>query len=239
MTDTAEKKESGPSLLYQQAGRRIKERRKALNISQTKMAEMLDISYQQVQKYENGLNQLSLGRLLQFASALNVPPDYFYEGITIDAGIGESIESDVISRNRTRPLGIMLIEDSPADALLFERALQPYREDVALKCVSDTEKVMEHLKNETSQGDHTDIIILDLNLPKINGVDLLKSLKSNSQTAQIPVIIFTNSISRREMAECYSLGCSGFVQKSFEFEDYKASVDSIIKYWLRTAALPL
>ena len=83
-----------------------------------------------------------------------------------------------------------------------------------------------------------EIVILDLNLPKISGMQLLKEIKSNSQTASLPVLILTNSISKKEMTEAYRLGASGFIQKSIDFEEYREAIETLVMYWSKVVALP-
>ncbi len=223
--------------LYSQVGQRMRERRKQLNISQGRLAEMLGISYQQVQKYETGQNQLALGRMLQFSSILNVSPDYFYEGLNPDE-IGIGIETDVIQRERSRPLRVLLVEDSPADALLFQKMIQPIEQDIQLHCISESDTVMQYLYQSEQAAQSPDLIILDLNLPKLNGLQLLKAIKSTAQTQVLPTLILTNSISKREMQEAYRLGCAGFIQKSLDLATYKESVLGTVHYWSKIVALP-
>jgi CheY-like chemotaxis protein/DNA-binding XRE family transcriptional regulator len=219
--------------IYLHVGNRIRERRKTLGISQTRIAELMGISYQQVQKYETGTNQISLTRLLQFAHILNVAPEHFYEGVSVDGMIGTAVESDLIQKSN-RELHVLLVEDNPGDAMLFERALKSSGLRVRFSCLSDTERLLETV----GQRQPPDLVILDLNLPRISGLQLLKDMKSNSQIAHIPAVILTNSVSRREMMEAYRLGASGFIQKSMSFEEYKENIDTVMNYWLKVVALP-
>lgn len=223
---------------YRQLGHRIKERRKSLRISQEKLGEMMGISYQQVQKYESGASQLSVDRLLLLAHILNVPPSFFYEGFNI--ADGEKIESDVICRERSNPLQILLVEDNPADALLFSKAAESSREEISLHCINNSETVMDYIRHaESKHGKPTpDLVILDLSLPKITGLQLLKQIKQDSSTQELPVLILTNSISKKEMQEAYRLGASGFIQKSIDVDEYKSSISTMINYWSKVVALP-
>lgn len=224
--------------LQNEVGNRIRQRRRALEISQARLAEIMGLSYQQVQKYESGANQLTLSKLLQFAQALNVEPSYFYEGIT-PAELAEEPAGDVIRRHRRGPLRLLLVEDSPADALLFAKAIEPFGDEVALECMSDSELVMDYLGRAAAAPEKAvELVILDLSLPKISGLQLLKTIKGNSQTAIIPTLILTNSISRREMQEAYRLGAAGFMQKSAQLAEYRASIETVIRYWLKVVALP-
>lgn len=225
--------------LQSEVGNRIRQRRKSLDISQAKLAELIGTSYQQIQKYESGINQLTLGKLLQFAQTLNVDPSYFYEGILLEDLAAEKEENDVIAKRRGRPLNILLVEDNPADALLFSKAAEQFATLTNITCLNDTELVMDTLSRQAAMPDQAiDLVILDLSLPKINGLQLLKTLKSNSQTAMLPCLILTNSISRREMLEAYRLGAAGFIQKSLQLEDYRKTIETVIRYWLEVVALP-
>jgi len=233
--DSSKQAEGKSNEIYVHVGNRIRDRRKTLGISQTRIAELMDLSYQQIQKYETGTNQISLARLLQFARLLNVSPEYFYEGISLDETIGKAVESDLIQRSYRRPLQVLLVEDNPGDALLFERAMQAVEGRVNFSCLSDTEKLMEVLGSKQAP----DLVILDLNLPRISGLQLLKDIKSNSQTAHVPVVILTNSVSRRELMEAYRLGAAGFIQKSISFEEYSENMQAVMEYWLKVVALPV
>ncbi len=209
-----------------------------LRMNQTQLAKLLGVSYQQVQKYETGENQVSVSRLLQFAGILNVPPGYFYEGLKLDDMIGVQIDSDVIQKVRTEPLRILLVEDNASDVILFRKALP--ETEMSLHHIQDAETVMDYLQNcEAKYGkQRPDIIILDLSMPKIGGMQLLKSVKKNPQLSEIPVIILTNSISKREMQEAYRVGAAGFIQKSVQMEEFRESLDIALNYWSRVVALP-
>lgn len=230
----------GLGSFHSEVGGRIKARRKAMEISQSRLAELMGSSYQQIQKYENGTNQLTLGKLLQFANAMNVEPSYFYDGIPVEVLSSEDdSQSDVITRRKDKLLHILLVEDSPADALLFSKAASEFDEQIKLHCINNTELVMDYLSRQSgSTNQSVDLVVLDLSLPKISGLQLLKMIKNNSQTAFIPCIILTNSISRSEMLEAYRLGAAGFVQKSAQLSPYRHSIETVIRYWLEVVALP-
>jgi CheY-like chemotaxis protein/DNA-binding XRE family transcriptional regulator len=227
-------------LVYSYIGQRIKERRKLLKMNQTQLAQMMGFSYQQMQKYENGSSEVSVSKLLQFAKILNVPPEYFYEGAPTSDEIGETIDSNIIQRTRTEPLNILLVEDNPADVILFKKAMSSSSEPVNVHVIHDAEMVQDFLRNHTEKYGKPapDIILLDLSLPKITGMQLLKYIKKNPQTMDTPVIVLTNSIHKKELREAYSNGASGFIQKSVELEEYSSAIDITIKYWANVVALP-
>lgn len=226
--------------IYVFIGQRIKERRKLLNLSQSELAEMMGFSYQQMQKYETGASHVSTGKLLLFAKILNVPPSYFYDGINLDEGIGKRLDSHLIQKARTEPLRMLLVEDNPADVLLFKKALSSCSDPADMHVIHDPEAVMDFLLNhEMRFGQKApDMIVLDLSLPKISGIELLKSIKKNSKTMAVPVIILTNSISVKDMMESYREGAAGFIQKSLDMEEYTESLNVVVKYWSKIVALP-
>ncbi len=229
------------STVYTYVGQRIRERRKLLRLSQAQLAEMMGFSPQQMQKYETGVNQLSVSKLLQFAKILNVPPLFFCEGVNLDDEIGEGIVTDVIQKVRTEPLHVLLVEDSPADVILFRKALSMCSEQVDLQVIHDSETVGDYLKNHHEKYGKAspDLVILDLSLPKITGLQLLKSMKNNSETVEIPVIILTNSISKKEMKEAYRTGAAGFMQKSVDMDQYMESIETAMRYWSKVMSLPV
>jgi CheY-like chemotaxis protein/DNA-binding Xre family transcriptional regulator len=221
-------------------GQRIKERRKVLKLSQGELAQAMGLSHQQIQKYESGANQISITRMLQFAKILNISPSYLHEGIELHDRIGASVETDLIQKGRSHALEVTLIEDVQSDMLLFKKALQKIEGDVVLHHIDDAEMVMDFLQNHSTKYGkrRPDIVILDLSMPKVSGMQLLKFIKRNPRLMDLPVIILTNSISKKELQEAYKLGAAGFIQKSIELRDFRESIESTIHYWTKVVALP-
>ena len=221
-------------------GNKIKERRKQLKLSQQDLAKILSISYQQVQKYESGDTSTTLVRLFQIASALNATTEFFLEGAPSDEDIGEKIKSETISRARGRALEILLVEDNSGDQLLFRKAIEMCAEEVSVNVISDSEKVSDYLSNTKSKyGQETpDLVLLDLSMPKVSGMDILKQIKKNQAISHIPVIIVTNSVRTTDMEQCYKLGAAGFVLKSTDFDAYVKMISLFVEYWSKVIILP-
>lgn len=229
-----------PNSVYIHIGQRIKDRRKLLKLNQSELAELMGFSYQQMQKYENGTSHVSAGKILLFAKILNVPPSFFYDGLQLDEHIGKRIESEVIQKTRTEPLHILLIEDNPADVILFRKALNICTEHVEVEIIHDSEAVMESLRTYQTKfkRKQPDIIVLDLSMPGLPGMEVLKAIKKHHKTTELPVIIHTNSVSVRDMVESYRQGAAGFIQKSVDLEEYVESLDIFVRYWTKIMALP-
>lgn len=222
-------------------GQRIRERRKLLKLSQSELAEMMGFSYQQMQKYETGSSHVSASKLLLFAKILNVPPNYFYDGINLEKPIGKRLDSHLIQKTRTEPLHILLIEDNPGDVILFKKSLDRCPEPTKVNVIYDSETVMDVLYNyDIRHGRKSpDIIVLDLSLPRISGMELLKSIKKHPKTLELPVIILTHSVNVKDMVESYREGAAGFIQKCVDISEYEESVAVTVKYWSKTVVLPL
>ncbi len=76
-----------------------------------------------------------------------------------------------------------------------------------------------------------DIILLDLNMPKINGIEFLSILKNDPELLHIPTIILTTSDNRKDILECYRIGISGYILKPLKYEDYVAKIEITLSYW--------
>lgn len=228
------------SVLDNYVGSRIRERRKQLKLSQSELADILGISYQQVQKYESGQTQITLSRLFQIARALNANPAYFHEGAPLETNSPNVKATTIITHPRVKKLEILLVEDSAGDELLFRKAVERFGDFVNITSINQPEKVMGYIA--TCGSNHTsalpDLAVMDINMPKISGLDLLKSIKNSPATSHIPVVMLTNSVRVDEMEKCYKLQASSFIQKPASFDDYEKVVSNVVEYWSKTAVLP-
>jgi len=226
--------------VYAYIGRRIRERRKLLKLSQSELAELMGFSYQQMQKYETGISHVSAGKLLLFARILNVPPNYFFEGLKLEGALGTRIDASVIQRQRVKPFTVMLVEDNPSDVILFKKALAECEGPAEVQTFHDAEGAMDFLVNHDVKfsQDLPDLVVLDLSLPKVGGLEVLKRIKKHPQLAELPVVILTNSISMNDMMSAYRHGAAGFIQKSVDLSEYMDCMVVVMKYWSKIVALP-
>lgn len=215
-------------------GQKIKQRRTQLSLSQADLGKLMGISAQQIQRYESGENTLNINRLIPLANFLNVRPEYFLNEVDISAG--EAPINAPISRGLKRPLRIMLVEDDPNDILLFEKALERMRSRAVCQPAQKPDEVLKTLSALPS-SDLPDIIILDLNMPRIGGIELLRQLKQ-SAFKPIPVVVMTNSVRAQDMLDCYAEQAGGFIQKSTDLYDYYRDIERIIAYWSDINTLP-
>jgi CheY-like chemotaxis protein/DNA-binding XRE family transcriptional regulator len=226
--------------LEQYVGTRIRERRRLLKLSQSELASLMGVSYQQLQKYENGVNALTLNRLIQMAQVMNAPPSYFYDGAPVTSDVATISEGETIVTERTRPLQILLVEDNSGDEILFRNAVEQCGAFSEIQVLQNPDMVIDFIQNHESKGHaRPHLIVLDINLPRMDGLTLLREIKSCETIADIPVIILTNSVRTKEMKESYRLNASGFIQKSLKYEEFCDNVAAAMNYWTRTVILPV
>jgi CheY-like chemotaxis protein len=134
---------------------------------------------------------------------------------------------------------ILLVEDNAGDVRLTREALREAEVAVDLVAVPDGEQALEFLRGEGAQRDtRPHLILLDLNLPKKNGLEVLEEIKADPELRLIPVIMLTTSSSARDIAACYDRGVNCYVVKPLELDDFTRLVQEINRFWFEVARLP-
>lgn len=137
-------------------------------------------------------------------------------------------------------IDILLIEDNPGDVRLIREVLGEGKILNQLTVLDDGEMAMRHFGalDADSQSNWPHLILLDLNLPKINGTEVLKWLKDHARFRQIPVIILTSSKSEEDVVRSYDLHANCFITKPVGLEQFMSVVRSIEHFWLTIVHLP-
>lgn len=138
---------------------------------------------------------------------------------------------------------ILLAEDDPGDQELTRRALQ---EDVVrsdLRIVGDGEELLDYLFRrgeyaDPQQSPRPDLILLDLNMPKVNGREALEQLKQDAELSRIPVVVLTTSEQEADILRSYDLGCSSYIQKPVDIDQFISAVRKLGRYWFEVVTLP-
>lgn len=138
------------------------------------------------------------------------------------------------------PIDILLVEDSPTDALLTKRALAHAKLINRLHIVDDGVKAMQFLRREAPYTDapRPHLILLDLNLPKKNGREVLAEIKASDELKTIPVIVLTSSSAEEDVMGSYKLHANSYITKPVGFEAFAEAVASIENFWLAVVTLP-
>ena len=127
-----------------------------------------------------------------------------------------------------KALNILLIEDDEIEVMKFNRVLKSFEHSHRVVEADNGEEALVILKEKVIVPD---IIVLDLNMPKISGIEFLDILKKNDALKYIPAIILTTSSNHKDLLECYRLGIAGYVLKPLKYEDYVDRIKKLIDYW--------
>lgn len=130
----------------------------------------------------------------------------------------------------SKALNILLIEDDAIEIMKFNRVLSTLNLKHKIVEANNGEEALTILKVKEVIPD---IIILDLNMPKINGIEFLKILKADDYLKYIPAVILTTSNNRKDILECYKIGIAGYLLKPLKYEDYIDRIKHLVEYWSR------
>lgn len=145
-----------------------------------------------------------------------------------------------MGREIGKPVDILLVEDSPGDVMLIEEFLSDSELRHRLHVVSDGEQAMEFVRQ---QGGHAgaprpDLVLLDLNLPKKGGTEVLREIKSDPDLKSIPVIVLTSSQSEEDVVKSYELHANAYIQKPVDFHQFVKVMRAIEDFWFTIVKLP-
>ena len=135
---------------------------------------------------------------------------------------------------------VLLVEDDPGDARLTLEALGECEVRANLHVVEDGETAISYLhkKDKYVKANRPDLILLDLNLPRMDGHQVLNKVKNDANLCEIPVVILTTSQSPDDIAHAYGLHANCYVTKPMDLDGFSAAVRSVVRFWLKTVELP-
>lgn len=136
-----------------------------------------------------------------------------------------------------RPKTILLVEDNPDDVELMLKALRKNHITNEITVVSDGAEALDFLlvagnRSENDQSGMPAVVLLDLKLPKIDGLEVLRRLRANERTRFLPVVILTSSNEEQDIVNGYSLGVNSYVRKPIDFTRFAEAVSHLGLYWL-------
>lgn len=139
-----------------------------------------------------------------------------------------------------RPIEILLVEDNPGDVELARVALADSKVTNRLRVVEDGESALDymHRRGRFSGAPRPDLVLLDLNLPKKDGREVLAELKSDPNLKRIPVVILTTSSAEEDILRTYNLHANCYITKPLDFKQFHKVIKSIENFWLSIVVLP-
>jgi CheY-like chemotaxis protein len=139
-----------------------------------------------------------------------------------------------------RPIQILLVEDSPSDAKLTLKALTLAKVANSVCHVEDGVKAMEFLRRQAGyeNSPRPDLVLLDLNLPRKDGREVLEEMKTDPELMSIPVVVLTTSKAEQDVLSSYKLHANCYITKPVNFERFIEVVQSIENFWLSVVVLP-
>lgn len=133
-------------------------------------------------------------------------------------------------------LNILLVEDDTIEVMKFNRVLRTLASKHKIIEANNGEEALRIL----STKDHIpDIIVLDLNMPKLNGLEFLSILKNDETLKYIPSIILTTSSNHKDLLECYRIGIAGYILKPLKYDDYVERITNLLNYWSNNELISL
>ncbi|HVQ93359.1 MAG TPA: response regulator [Mycobacteriales bacterium] len=133
---------------------------------------------------------------------------------------------------------ILLVEDNPDDVTLTLRALKRNNIQNEVKVASDGEEALAYLLPAVGHSITPALVLLDVNLPKLGGLDVLRRLRDDERTATLPVVVLTTSNEERDIVESYRLGANSYVRKPVVFGDFVEAARVLGLYWLLVNQAP-
>ena len=138
--------------------------------------------------------------------------------------------------NASTPVEILLVEDNPDDAEVTLRALKKHNLGNRVEWVKDGAEALHFLFGDgvpgVAGGTIPRVILLDLRLPKVDGLEVLQKIKADPRTKQIPVVVLTSSTQDQDVQKSYALGANSFVSKPVRFEEFADKVAKLGMYWM-------
>lgn len=136
---------------------------------------------------------------------------------------------------RYRPVRVLVVDDSPEDVMIAQRAFKASRVANELTIARDGQEAVDMMQNGAAPPE---LVLLDIKLPRLNGHEVLKRVRSDSRLATLPVVMLSASQRREDVVESYRLGANSYIQKPVAFGRFQEILEVFATYWFEVATLP-
>ena len=232
--DTQEEENLRPLDVF--LGQKLHDFRKRVGWALAELGKKVGVSHHQIHKYEKAYSHISAAMLFKFAQLFEISPNAFFDGFLSPPDL---LKEGMTSFKQKEVIHILLIEGSSSDEFLTRKALENWEHQLSFYCLRDSDEAFNFLrhKNSIAPFPRPDIILLDLNLPKVNGLDILKSIKQDREIQDIPVIVLTHSLDKMDRVNAYKNHASGFIRKSFDFNIFRKNLQTTLHYWIEAVVI--
>jgi hypothetical protein len=218
-------------------GERILECLKKAGWTLEELALKLDMPLRHMQKYVQGNVRIPSTILFKIAEALNLSLSYFYEGYEGLPVLQK--ETAEVRNKRLLAFNILVATNEISNELLIREVAAELEVKMNLCIIYDGKKLLEFLKSltELSQPLRPDLILIEKNLLKVGGLDVLREVKKNKDIQDVPIVVISDNSSQSDMLECYKNYASGYIVKSPDIQRFKIQIKNVLEYW-STICLP-
>ena len=221
-------------------GFQLRKHRQKRNMTLHDVSDALGISYQQVQKYEQAISRVSASTLYKLTKLYEIDIGNFFEEVDSEASLYRKRQNKLAGAFRKNAgISVLIVEPDPEDEQIVRNILNEIP-NLNILCVHDGIQALNVLKYKTLCSDFPkpNLVFLDIYIPKRDGISVLKELKREESTRDIPIVIITNNISAELQAKAYKFGAQGYIIKSPEMDSFKNKILYCVKYWTEIVVAP-
>jgi two-component system, chemotaxis family, response regulator Rcp1 len=152
----------------------------------------------------------------------------------------EARMSKAVQGNVKKPVSILLIDDDAGDRMVIQNILKACNSSIDLKVTEDGEEALSYLKRQGTYADaqRPHLVLLDLNLPKADGAEILAEIRVDPELTTLPVIVLTTSSAPNDIRRSYALHANAFISKSADLNQLRSAIEHLYAFWFGVAKLP-
>lgn len=222
-------------------GQKLRNYREKVGLTLKDCSKRLGISHQQIHKYEAGQTKIPSGMLYKFSKLFSITPNSFFEGYMGDQDSPDLPKQiDITTYPKSKKINVLLLDNNSQDQFLVTQSLNDYSDRINLYCIHDGQELINIVKRRSTINviPIPDLILFDLNIPKMEGSSILKYIKHDKDLRHIPVLVLTSSINIKDVMDSYKNYASGYIRKSFDCGVFEKHIKLAMNYWIDAVVLP-